>query len=72
LSNLFAQRQLPSALRDHLGVQAVEALAMLQRLLHAGLRMVVKQLQDAHEVPPTCQRAVPCFQALTELLENRW
>ena len=31
-----------SALRDHLGVQAVEALAMLHRLLHAGLRMVVE------------------------------
>jgi hypothetical protein len=72
LSNLLAQRQLPGALRNHLGVQTVEALATLQRLLHAGLRMVVEQLQNAREVPPTCQRAVPRFQAFTELLENRW
>ena len=71
MGNLLAQRQSPGTLRNHLGVQAVEALATLQRLLHAGLRMVVKQLQDAHEVPPTCQWAVPRFQALTELLENR-
>jgi hypothetical protein len=59
-------------LRNHLGVQAVEALATLQRLLHAWLRMVVEQLQDACEVPPTCQRTVPRFQTLPELLENRW
>jgi hypothetical protein len=59
-------------LRNHLGVQAVEALATLQRLLHAGLRMVVEQLQDACEVPPTCQWAVSRFQTLTELLEKRW
>jgi hypothetical protein len=72
LSNLLTQRQLPGALRNHLGVQAVEALATLQRLLHAWLRMVAQQLQDAREVPPTRQRAVPRFQTLTELLENRW
>jgi hypothetical protein len=62
---------LPGALRNHLGVQAVEALATLQRLLHAWLRMVVEQLQDANEVAPTRQRAVPRFQTLTELLEKR-
>ena len=71
MSNLLAERQLPGALGNYFGVQAVEALAALQRLLHALLRMVVEQLQDAREVPPTRQRAVPRFQTLTELLEKR-
>ncbi len=71
MRNLLAQRQLPGALRNHLGVQAVEALTTLQRLLHAWLRMVAQQLQDAREVPPTRQRAVSRFQTLTKLLENR-
>jgi hypothetical protein len=35
LGDVLAQRQLPGALGDNLGVEAVEALAVLERLLHA-------------------------------------
>jgi hypothetical protein len=72
LGQLLTQRQLPGALGNHLGIQTLEPLAVLQRLLHAWLRMFSQQFQDAHEVTPTCQRAVSCFQTLTKLLENRW
>jgi hypothetical protein len=66
------QRQLPGALGNHLGIQALEALAVLQRLLHAWPRMLSQQFQDTCKVTPTRQRAVSCFQTLTKLLENRW
>jgi hypothetical protein len=72
LGQLLTQRQLPGALGNHLGIQALEPLAVLQRLLHAWLRMLSQQFQDAREVTPTRQRAVSCFQTLTKLLENRW
>ena len=68
---LFTQGQLARALGDHLGIEALEALALLERLLHARPRMLRQQLQDAHVVPPTRQGAVPCFQTLTQILENR-
>jgi hypothetical protein len=69
---LLTQRQLPGTLGNHLGIQALEALAVLQRLLHAWLRMLRQQFQDARKVTPTRHGAVPCFQTLTKLLENRW
>lgn len=68
---LLTQCQLPRALGDHLGIESIEALAVLQRLLHARSRVLRQQLQDAHVVPPTRQGAVPCFQTLTQILENR-
>jgi hypothetical protein len=62
---LFAQRQLSGALRDDLGVQAIEALAVLQRRLHARQGMNVQQVQDADKVSSARLRPVPRFQALT-------
>jgi hypothetical protein len=66
------QCQLPGTLGNHLGIQALEALAVRQRLLHAWPWMLRQQLQDAREVTPTRQGAVPCFQANTHILENGW
>jgi hypothetical protein len=43
----------------HLGIQAFEALAVLQRLLHTRPRMKSQQFQDARKVTPTRQGAVP-------------
>jgi hypothetical protein len=59
-------------LGNHLGIQALEALAVLQRLLHTWARMLSQQFQDARKVAPTRQGAVPCFQTHPKLLENRW
>jgi hypothetical protein len=39
LNDVLPQCQLPGALGDNFGVEAVEALAMLERLLHARQRM---------------------------------
>jgi len=63
---------LPGALANYLGIQAFEALAVLQCLLHAWLRMHSQQFQDACEVTPTRQGTVPCFKPLSKLLKNRW
>jgi hypothetical protein len=63
---------LPGALGNHLGIEALETLALLKRLLHAWPRMKSQQLQDTHIVTPTRQGAVPCFQTLTQFLEKRW
>jgi hypothetical protein len=63
---------LPGALGNHLGIQALEALAVLQRLLHAWPWVLRQQLQDTREMTPTGQGAVPCFQTHTHILENRW
>lgn len=72
LGDVLTQRQLPGALRDDLGVEAVEALAVLQHLLHTRNGMNVQQVQDADKVPSARQRSVPRFQTLTKVLENRW
>ena len=68
---MLTQRQLSGALRDDLGVQAVEASAVLQRRLHARQGVNVQQVQDADKVPSACQRSMPRFQTLTQFLENR-
>jgi len=68
---LLTQRQLPGALGDHLGIEALETLAVLQDLLHTEPRMLPQQFQDTHIVTPAQQRAVSCFQAFTHFLENR-
>jgi hypothetical protein len=59
LRHLLTQRQLPGTLAYHLGIQAFEALAVLERLLHTRPRMLSQQFQDAREVTPTRQGAVP-------------
>jgi hypothetical protein len=69
---LLAQRPLPGALGDDLGVEAIEALAVLQHFLHTRNGMNGQQVQDAGKVPPSRQRPVPRFQTLTKFLENRW
>jgi hypothetical protein len=62
---------LPGALADDLGIEPVEAPAMLDGLLHARQRMFQQQLQDADIVTPSRLRTVPRFQTLTQLLEQR-
>jgi hypothetical protein len=40
LGQLLLQRQLPGALGNDFGIQAIEALAALQRFVYAWLRML--------------------------------
>ena len=69
---MLAQRQLSGALRDDLGVEAVEALTVLQRRLYARQGVNVQEVQDADKVASARQRSMSRFQTLPQFLENRW
>lgn len=70
LRELITQRQLPGTLGDHLGIEAIEAPATLDGLLHTRLRMFEQQLQDAHIMASARLRTVPRLQTFTQLLEH--